>query len=107
MSNKRRNAATFPIKGNMMEVPFEVQFIRHSRLLRLNQCSNSSTEGIGCLSLTMVSFERGMSTQALMSPSDFGKMVNGDIQNVGPSSTSLIISAAKSSSNFVSTFSRS
>ena len=57
----------------------------------------------------MVLFAGRMTTKTPISLSGFGLTTYGDIQDVGPSGTSLIISAPAATSllNFLSTFSRS
>ena len=75
-------------------------------VLPVKSCKSFSTVGIGYFFLRMPSFVRRISTQIVMSPSLSGTTTKGEIQPNGPSSTSSMTSAYRSSSSFSSTFSR-
>lgn len=75
-------------------------------VLPVKSCQSFSTVGIGYFFLIMPSFVRRISTQIVTSPSLFGTTTKAEIQPNGPSSTSSMTSAYRSSSSFSSTFSR-
>ena len=105
MRHKRRDVSAVLAAGGGFGKKTHFKSTLLKTVLSFKSCESSSTVGIGCLSLTIVSLARRMSSQTVTSPSPFVTTANGEIQPDGHSGTSSLMSACNSSSSFLSTFS--